>query len=73
MISKECAYSFKDLFIAAKGRQMTPAEADSFKGLPQEDVNELVINLAADAGWSTRPVRGSDGREYIAFCPQLDR
>ncbi len=69
MITKECAYSFSDLFMAAQGRAMTAKEQVEFRALTQSARNSAVQKLAAVAGWKTREITGTDGKCYTAFCP----
>ncbi len=68
-MSEECAYSFRDLFLAANKREMTAAEKHAFMSLSQADINARVKELAAQAGWGTKDKKGSDGAHYLAFCP----
>lgn len=69
-MEKECAYSFNDLFVAARARTMTNEEAAGFARLTQEERNKQVQQLAQEAGWKTRCVVGTDNQEYVAFCPK---
>ena len=68
-MSKECAYSFDDLFVAAHARSMNSEKCNGFTRQDQSRRNALVRQWAATAGWHTKDRLGSDGKTYIAFAP----
>ncbi len=68
----ECAYSFKDLFVAAHSIEPNEAELLALYDLPQEERNEVVSQWAEKAGWQVRQRTGSDGKEYLAFAPKFN-
>lgn len=69
IISEECGYSFKDLYVAAFGHEPSGAELAGLYALSQEERNRTVARWAAKAGWGTKNRLGTDGVHYTAFCP----
>lgn len=67
-----CSYSFSDLFCAAFHRPPTTLELKDLYALPQAERNRVVREWAAQAGWITEDVRGSDGIRYTSFGPAAD-
>lgn len=65
-----CQYSFKDLFIAAKGREWTKKENADFSALDQETRNVRVRELAKQANWRVQDILDRDGLTYTAFWPR---
>ena len=65
----ECAYSFKDLYIAAFKKAPEAGELESLYALAQDQRNKQVKEWAILAGWGTKERIGSDGVQYTAFCP----
>ncbi|MBX3357115.1 MAG: hypothetical protein KF745_01675 [Phycisphaeraceae bacterium] len=60
--------SFRDLFVAAKGREWTEEEVLEFQAFDQEGKNRMVKQLAAEAGGiRTEDQVGTDGVVYTAF------
>ncbi|MBI3421266.1 MAG: hypothetical protein HY006_04320 [Candidatus Sungbacteria bacterium] len=68
-MSKECAYSFDDLFLAAYHRTMSHDEKTTLSEMTQLERNALVCIWAAQAHWHVRDRLGTDGNEYVAFAP----
>jgi hypothetical protein len=68
-LDNECAYSFDDLFRAAKGRLMSEEERNSLEAAPQDDRNRRVREWAAETGgeFVCEDRSGTDGRIYTAF------
>ena len=73
MSGLECAYSFRDLFQAAFGREAKPEEMDEFSHLTQEEKNQKVKEWAKLADWNTLDKVGADGQTYTAFYPKWGR
>ena len=71
-MGRECAYSFRDLYFAAHGQQMSQTVEKDLYGASQEQRNEWVGEWAQLAGWETQPRTGTDGLIYLAFCPAFD-
>ncbi len=69
----ECAYSFKDLFIAAHHVEPNDNELLSLYDLPQQERNEIVRKWAEQAGWETKERMGTDGKMYLAFAPEFGK
>lgn len=69
-MTNNCLYSFADLFEAAFERKADSTELASLYSLPQEERNRLVSVWAAEAGWLTKDVRGTDGVIYTSFWPK---
>lgn len=67
----ECAYSFKDLYIAANGILPTDNELNELYKLHQRERNKTVSDWAQKAKWQTRRRVGSDGQVYFAFAPKF--
>lgn len=65
----ECNYSFKDLYMAAYGANMSSEDIKQFSFLSQAERNVKVLEWARLAGWGTDDRLGSDGQLYTAFCP----
>ncbi len=72
-MSIECQYSFDDLYLAAFQSELSDAERAGFKTLLQSELNRLVADWAAKAGWHTAERVGSDGKIYLAFWPDLSK
>lgn len=68
-MGRECAYSFKDLYLAAHGHPMPQEVEQGLIQITQEARNEWVGDWAKAAGWETQPRTGTDGQLYLAFCP----
>ena len=68
-MGRECAYSFKDLYLAAHGEPMPQKIEGELFQISQELRNEWVEDWAKAAGWETQPRNGTDGQTYLAFCP----
>jgi hypothetical protein len=70
-MSRECNYSFADLFRMVRGRPWSDAERTAFEAMDREARNEWVRTLAAqsDGRIATEDRRGSDGLIYAAFWP----
>ncbi len=67
-MNRECCMSFRDLFLASKKREWTADEARHFKSVDQPTRNEIVKQLASEAGCiKTEDRRGTDGQVYTAF------
>ena len=67
----ECAYSFRDLYIAAHKREPKDKELKNLYSLQQNERNRIVKHWSEVAGWQTRERRGSDGVTYLAFAPNF--
>ena len=67
----ECAYGFNDLYKAAHGTGLPKEVSESLFGCTQEERNRRVADWARKAGWQTESRIGSDGVEYLAFCPDF--
>ncbi len=67
----ECAYSFRDLYFAAFGKQLSKEQIIKFERISQTDRNKLVKDWAKKAAWETKDKPGSDGLIYTAFCPRF--
>lgn len=68
-MGSECNYSFFDLYEAAFGRKISLKEKMAFQQLSQEEINDLVLVWAEEAGWKTTKKRGSDNKIYRSFHP----
>src|SRR5262245_19438680 len=67
-VGGDCCMSFRDLFILAKKRDWTAAEAKHFGLVDQPERNRLVKVLATEAGCvCTQDRTGTDGQVYTAF------
>jgi hypothetical protein len=68
-MSRECNYSFADLFHIVRGRPWNDAERAAFEALDRKARNEWVRELAAESNGRivTEDRRGSDGLIYTAF------
>lgn len=63
-----CSMGFAELFWLAKGREWTEEEVRGFQALDQEGKNQVVKQLAAEAGCvRTEDQIGIDGVVYTAF------
>ncbi len=71
MPNPECAYSFKDLYIAAFGKAPDRHVFSKFELASQSQKNEIVKQWAQKAGWQTVSRFGSDGAVYTAFAPKF--
>ena len=59
---------FGELFTLAKGRAWTLEEERHFQSVDQDTRNQIVKQLAIEAGCvRTEDRRGSDGKTYTAF------
>ncbi len=67
----ECAYSFRDLFNAAYGREPNDGELQRFYSFSQEERNKTVKRWAQKANWEVAERIGSDGVVYLAFAPNF--
>ena len=67
----ECAYGFGDLYAAAHGKSMPARVARELMNGSQEERNRTVAIWAEKAGWETESRNGSDGKIYLAFCPDF--
>lgn len=67
----ECAFSFRDLFIAAYGREPDGRELQLLYALSQEERNKTVKRWAKKADWEVTERTGSDGVTYLAFAPNF--
>lgn len=67
----ECAYSFRDLYRAAHGREPKDKELELLYSLPQDKKNGVVKGWAKLADWETKERKGSDGIMYLAFAPSF--
>ncbi len=66
-----CSMGFAELFQLAKGRQWTEEEVQGFQALDQQGKNQMVKQLAAEAGGiRTEDQVGTDGVVYTAFWKQ---
>jgi hypothetical protein len=68
-MGRECAYSFKDLYLAAHGHPMPREVEQQLYRTSQAVRNEWVGDWAKAAGWETQPRTGTDEQLYLAFCP----
>ena len=61
--------SFADLFLAAHGRAMTPAESAALRARPQEQINATVRHWVdrTDGAFACEDRLGNDGVTYTAF------
>ena len=68
-LSRECQYSYADLFEAVRGRAWTQAEQREFEALMQPQRNAWVKDLAGASGGTvgTEDRVGTDGEIYTAF------
>ncbi len=68
-MSRECQYSYADLFEAVHGRAWTDAERGAFEALTQPQRNAWVKELASASGGAagTEDRVGTDGQTYTAF------
>lgn len=69
----ECAYSFKDLYLAAFGHEPKVDELLNLYALPQAKKNAVVAKWTKKAGWATSVRLGTDGVEYLAFYPSSSK
>ncbi len=68
----ECAYSFKDLYFVAFGKQPSKHQMAEFGRISLAKRQKLVNTWTVKAGWETKDQRGSDGLIYTAFCPKFN-
>jgi len=65
----ECDYSFFDLYKAAFGHRILLKEKRELQKLSQNEINILVSQWAKEAGWKTKPKKGTDKKIYLSFHP----